>query len=269
MHTPSALVEAQQHFEAAQGRVAFITGAARGLGYAIAHRLGRLGHPVVLADVNGQVEDSAARLRADGIEALALQLDVADEAAVRALPTRLAALGHHWDRLSILVNNAGISPKTQGKKRLVAEMPIDEWQRVIAINLTGAFLVTQTCLPALCAHGWGRIVMVTSQAARTRTPVPGAHYAASKAGLTGLARVLAGEIAARGVTVNCVAPGRIASEMTAGIDPQTNAALAELIPVGRLGLPDEVAATVAFLVSDGASYLTGASLDVNGGNFMA
>lgn len=269
MHMPAAIADAQQQLAAAQGRVALVTGAARGLGYAIAHKLGRLGHPVVLADVNPAVEDSAAQLRQAGIAAQALQLDVADETAVRALPARLAAMGPHWDRLAILVNNAGISPKTQGKKRLVAEMPTDEWQRVMAINLTGAFLVTQTCLPALCAHGWGRIVMVTSQAARTRTPVPGAHYAASKAGLTGLARVLAGEVAYRGVTVNCVAPGRIASDMTAAVDPHTNATLAELIPIGRLGQPEEVAAAVAFLVSDGASYLTGASLDVNGGNFMA
>lgn len=269
MHQPAAIVDAQQQWAAAQERVALITGAARGLGYAVAQRLGRLGHPVVLADVNPAVAHSAAQLRQDGIAAQALPLDVADEAAVRTLPARLAALGPHWERLAILVNNAGISPKTDGRKRLVAEMPSEEWQRVIATNLTGAFLVTQTCLPALCARGWGRIVMVTSQAARTRTPVPGAHYAASKAGLTGLARVLAGEIAVHGVTVNCVAPGRIASEMTAGIDAQTNARLAELIPVGRLGRPEEVAAAVAFLVSEGASYLTGASLDVNGGNFMA
>lgn len=268
MNIPSALVDAQRHPAAATGRVALVTGAARGLGFAIATQLAHVGHPVVLADVDAQVDDSAARLRAAGLDAYALPLDVADAAAVRELPARLAALGC-WDRLSILVNNAGISPKTDGRKRLVSDMPLDEWQHVLAVNLTGAFLATQACLPALAARGWGRIVMVTSQAARTRTPVPGAHYAASKAGLTGLARVLAGEVAAQGITVNCVAPGRIDSAMTAGIDAQANAALAQLIPVGRLGRPEEVAAAVAFLVSDGASYLTGATLDVNGGNFMA
>src|SRR5690606_19549228 len=139
---------------------------------------------------------------------------------------------------------------------------------VLAVNLTGAFLVTRTCLPALCSHGWGRIVMITSQAARTRTPVPGAHYAASKAGLTGFARVLAAEVAEHGVTVNCVAPGRIATEMTSATRAETNAALAEAIPAGRMGRPEEVAATVAFLVTDEAGYLTGASIDVNGGSFM-
>ncbi|WP_326539831.1 SDR family oxidoreductase [Pseudorhodoferax sp.] len=253
-------------------RVALVTGAARGLGLAIARRLGQLGHPVVLADQQDEVQASAQQLRAEGIAAQALRLDVADADAVTALPAQLAALGPQgrcWDRLAILVNNAGISPKTDGRKRLVSEMPLAEWQRVLAVNLTGAFLVTQACLPALCARGWGRVVMVTSQAARTRTPVPGAHYAASKSGLTGLARVLAGEVAAQGVTVNCVAPGRIASAMTQAVDPATNAALAGLIPVGRLGRPEEVAAAVAFLASDGASYLTGATLDVNGGNFMA
>lgn len=250
-------------------RAALVTGAARGLGLAIARRLGQRGHPVVLADLDDEVHASAQALAAEGIDAQALRLDVADAAAVRALPEQLAAIGPHWGRLAILVNNAGISPKTDGRKRLVSEMPLDEWQRVLAVNLTGAFLVTQACLPALCARGWGRVVMVTSQAARTRTPVPGAHYAASKSGLTGLARVLAGEVAVHGVTVNCVAPGRIASAMTQAVDPATNAALAAQIPVGRLGLPEEVAAAVAFLASDGASYLTGATLDVNGGNFMA
>lgn len=139
---------------------------------------------------------------------------------------------------------------------------------MLDVNLTGTFLVTRTCLPALTSHGWGRIVMITSQAARTRTPVPGAHYAATKAGMTALARVLAAEVAAAGVTVNCVAPGRVKSEMTDGVDSAVNAGHAATIPLGRLGLPEEIAAAVAFLASDAASYLTGATLDANGGSFM-
>src|SRR5690606_28755554 len=99
-----------------------------------------------------------------------------------------------WPQLAIVVNNAGISPKHQGRKRDVLDMPIEEWRRVLDVNLTGTFLVTQTCLPTLVAAGWGRIIMITSQAARTRTPVPGAHYSATKSGMTGLARVLAGEV---------------------------------------------------------------------------
>ncbi len=246
-------------------RVALVTGAARGLGFAIAQRLAELGHPVVLADASPSVVASAERLRQGGLQARGIVLDVSDEAAVRRLPD---LVGDWWSELSILVNNAGISPKTEGRKRRVAEMPSDEWRQVLGVNLTGAFLVTQASLAPLCSRGWGRIVMITSQAARTRTPVPGAHYAASKAGLTGFARVLAAELASDGVTVNCVAPGRIASEMTAVTDAGTNAALAASIPAGRMGRPEEVAATVAFLVTDDAGYLTGASLDVNGGSFM-
>lgn len=247
-------------------RVALVTGAARGLGFAIAQRLAGQGHPVVLADANPAVLDSAGRLRDSGLQARAVLLDVADETAVQSLPD---LVGDWWPNLSILVNNAGISPKTDGRKRQVAEMPSAEWRQVLAVNLTGAFLVTQACLPALCSRGWGRIVMITSQAARTRTPVPGAHYAASKAGLTGFARVLAGEVASHGVTVNCVAPGRIATEMTSATDTATNAALAAAIPAARMGRPGEVAAAVAFLATEDAGYLTGATLDVNGGSFMA
>ncbi|MEJ7686985.1 MAG: SDR family NAD(P)-dependent oxidoreductase, partial [Variovorax sp.] len=265
MNIAPMIDDAQRHAQAATGRVALITGAARGLGLAIASELGRAGHPVVLLDSTEGVAHSAARLRAAGADARALRLNIADEAAVRELPARLRALGPHWDRLSIVVNNAGISPKTNGVKRTIAEMSASEWHEVIAVNLTGTFLVTQTCLPALCARGWGRVVMITSQAARTRTPVPGAHYAASKAGITGFARVLAGEIAAHGVTVNCVAPGRIASDMTDAVDPALNAKLAEIIPVGRLGRAEEVAAAVAVLVSEGATYQTRANIDNKSG----
>lgn len=246
-------------------RAALITGAARGIGFAVARRLAREGHPVVLLDSSPDVARSAWELSDAGYAARSLHVDITDEAEVQTLPDRL---GDWWTRLAILVNGAGISPKHEGRKRLVAEMPTGEWQRVLAVNLTGSFWVTRACLPSLCAHGWGRIVMITSQAARTRTPVPGAHYAASKAGLTGFARVLAGEVAAQGVTVNCVAPGRIESSMTAAVDSSVNAAHAQTIPAGRLGTAEEVAATVAFLISSDAGYLTGATLDVNGGSFM-
>ncbi|MDE2606143.1 MAG: SDR family oxidoreductase [Burkholderiales bacterium] len=246
--------------------VALVTGAARGLGRAISERLAREGHPVVLADLDPEVENTARTLRESGAQARAVCLDIADEAAVATLPQRL---GDWWQRLAILVNNAGISPKHEGRKREVADMSLQEWRRVIDVNLTGAFLVTRQCIPALKAHGWGRVVMITSQAARTRTPVPGAHYQASKSGLTGLARVLAAELAPFGVTVNCVAPGRVESEMTRAVGGEVNAQLAAVIPAGRLGRPEEVAAAVAYFVARDAGYCTGAVLDVNGGNFMA
>ncbi len=266
MTTPDAVTgEASTARQAARDRAALVTGASRGLGLAIARRLAMQGHPVVLLDVDARVESSAAALREQALDARAIVADVSDAAAIERLP---AMLGDAWPRLAILVNNAGISPKHQGRKRPVAEMPIDEWQRVLAVNLTGTFLVTRACLPALCARGWGRIVMITSQAARTRTVVPGAHYAATKAGITGFARVLAAEVAPHGVTVNCVAPGRIATDMTGEVGGAVNEAVSATVPMGRMGRPEEVAGTVAFLVSDDASYLLGATLDVNGGGFM-
>jgi 3-oxoacyl-[acyl-carrier protein] reductase len=237
-------------------KVALITGAARGIGMAIATRLAREGYKVVMLDLNPQIEQAAQALEVAGYEVRPLRLDISDEAAVLTLPERL---GDWWPKLAILVNNAGISPKHEGKK---------EWRRVLDVNLTGTFLITKICLPILKSQGWGRIVMITSQAARTRTPVPGAHYSATKSGMTGFARVLAGEVARFGITVNCVAPGRIESDMTAAVGGEVNAQHAASIPAGRMGRAEEVAAAVAYLVSEDASYSTGAIIDVNGGSFM-
>jgi 3-oxoacyl-[acyl-carrier protein] reductase len=246
-------------------RVALVTGAARGIGLAIATALAGAGYRVVMVDMDPEIESAAHKLRLGGGQARAVCLDVTDEAAVQGLPGQMQ---EWWPKLTVLVNNAGISPKYRGKKREVIDMPLEEWNRVLAVNLTGTFLMTKACLPALKLQGCGRIVMVTSQAARTRTPVPGAHYSATKSGMTGFARVLAGEVARFGVTVNCVAPGRIESQMTAVVGDDVNAQLAASIPAGRMGRAEEVAAAVVFFASEGASYSTGAILDVNGGSFM-
>lgn len=251
---------------AAADRVALVTGGARGIGEGIAWRLAEAGHPVVLADVLPQVAETAARLAAAGHPARAVTLDVSNDAQVAALPR---ALGDWWERLGVVVNNAGISPKApDGLPRPVAAMPAEEWRRVLEVNLTGAFLVSRACIPPLRARGWGRIVMITSQAARTRATIAGAHYAAAKSGLMGLARSLAGELGPDGITVNCVAPGRIATPMAEGAAAGVNDRMLRAIPVGRLGTPRDVAEAVAFLASDGASYLNGATLDVGGGSFM-
>lgn len=247
------------------GKVAIVTGAARGIGLAIASRLASDGYKTVLLDRDPAVTQAAGALQQAGHAVRSLQIDISDEASVLALPQ---ALSDWWPLLAVLVNNAGISPKHDGKKREVIDMPLEEWRRVLDVNLTGTFLMTKACLPIMKENGWGRIVMITSQSARTRTPVPGAHYSATKSGMTGLARVLAGEVAAFGITVNCVAPGRIESEMTAAVGGDVNARLAATVPAGRMGRPEEVAATVAFLVSPDASYSTGAIIDVNGGSFM-
>ncbi|RVT95578.1 SDR family oxidoreductase [Rhodovarius crocodyli] len=248
-----------------KSRVALVTGAARGLGAGIARELALAGHPVVLADVLDQVEATAEALRRDGFEARAVRLDVSDEKAVTALPV---ALGDWWGRLSVLVNNAGISPKVDGRKRMVQDIPLDEWNRVMAVNLTGPFLLSRLCIPNMRAQGWGRIVMITSQAAHVPSSITGAYYGASKAGLMALGRNLAMELGPFGITVNNVAPGRINSDMVAGAAPGMNEAFLARIPVGRLGEASDVGKAVAFLASDNASYLNGTTIDVGGGSYM-
>ncbi|MBR0671607.1 SDR family NAD(P)-dependent oxidoreductase [Neoroseomonas soli] len=246
-------------------RVALVTGAARGLGAAIARRLAAAGHPVVLADVLDSVDATAAEITAAGHQARAIRLDVADEQAIAALPE---VLGNWWDRLGVLVNNAGISPKVNGRKRMVEEIPTDEWRRVIDVNLNGPFMLSRQAIPVLKKRGWGRIVMMTSQAARVPSTITGAYYGASKTGLMGLARNLAAELGPFGITVNSVAPGRIKSDMVAGAAPGMNEAFLARIPLGRLGEPEEVAELVHFLASDAASYLTGTTIDIGGGSYM-
>lgn len=245
--------------------VALVTGGAGRIGRAIGKRLAQNGHRIVLLDVSDGVHSATQELNGMSINARSVQIDITDSEAVQSLPDRL---GDWWEHLSILVNNAGISPKTDGAKRPVIDMPLSEWNQVMAVNLTGTFLVTQTCLQAMRHRKSGRIIMIASQAARTRTAVPGAHYQASKAGMVGFARVLAAEAAPYGITVNCVAPGRIESDMTAAVDDGTNSKLANAIPISRMGTPEEVAAAVAYLASEEASYSTGAIIDVNGGSFM-
>ena len=247
-------------------RSALITGAVGGIGRAIAKDLSEKGHPLILIDKDPSVVDLALSLQSDQQRVTGLVLDISDQASVMSISSKVPQL---WQQLAIVVNNAGISPKHQGKKREVQDMPLDEWEQVLKVNLTGTFLVTKACLGVLKANGWGRIVMITSMAARTRTVVPGAHYSATKAGMTGFARVLAGEVAHSGITVNCVAPGRIESAMTAAVSDQVNAQISSSIPVGRMGRPDEVASAVAFLISDGAAFITGTTIDLNGGGFMS
>lgn len=249
-----------------KNKLAVVTGAAQGIGHAISMRLLTMGFSVAMFDKDPKVLEVAKLLSNSTDQAKGYILDLGN---LQAISNMRAILGESLNDLHVLVNNAGISPKHEGKKRLFIDIPLDEWQKVIDINLTASFLVTQICLAPMIQNQYGRIINITSQAARTRTPIPGAHYAASKAAIAGYTRILAGEVAQYGVNVNCIAPGRVDSAMTAEVGSDVNAELSKSIPLGRLGKPEDVAGVVEFLVSDNAAYLTGVTIDVNGGNFMA
>jgi 3-oxoacyl-[acyl-carrier protein] reductase len=243
------------------GRVALITGAARGIGLEIAQGLSSKGCHVVLIDTNPDVHAAAARIPA----ADAFLLDITDEAAIESV---IRGVASRCGSIDILVNNAGISGRRGIKETPVAELAAEDWERVIATNLTGSFLMCKACVPVMRERKWGRIVNMASQAARARSDAVNAHYATSKAALIGFSRSLALEVANEGITVNCVAPGRIRTEMTAGAGEAADRAYAVRAAVNRVGEPHDIAAAVAFLVSDQASYITGATLDVNGGASM-
>lgn len=248
-------------------RTVVVTGAARGIGLAIAQRFLREHGCVVLCDTSQE----ALRQAEQGLEPhagrlLAVPADVARDEDVQQLLERTR---RRFGPVSILVNNAGISPKHDGLKAPVVRMDTEEWQRVLDVNLTGAFRCTRACLPDMQAAGWGRIVNIASQAGRTRSDIAGAHYAASKAGMAALARTVAGEAGTQGITVNSVAPGRIDTPMAQAAGAAVNQDYLKRIPVGRLGTVEDVAAAVAFLASDEAGFITGVTLDVNGGSFMA
>jgi 3-oxoacyl-[acyl-carrier protein] reductase len=247
------------------GRVAVVTGGASGIGLAIARQLLREAAAVAII---GRDREKLAH-------ALAAIRRVQPEARVRAYPADVASDVQLQDAIdsarrelgaiTILVNNAGVSPKKDGKKVPVALLGTDEWRRTLDVNLSAAFFAARACIPDFETARWGRIISISSVAGRTRSDVVGAHYAAAKAGLIGLSRVLAVELAPLGVTVNCVAPGQIDTGMTSAA---ANAAYLPRIPLGRIGLPEDIASAVSYLASDAAGFVTGATLDVTGGSFM-
>ena len=244
------------------GRVAIVTGAGQGMGYAVARRLAEGGASVVVNDVNPQsAERTASDLRERGYEATASPGDVASSADVSGM---LATATARYGAVHILVNNAGVLRPTP-----VIDIEEDEWDLVVGVNLKGTYLCSRAALPVMRAAGWGRIVNFSSTAGKNISTVGGAHYTAAKAGILGFTRHLAKEVAQYGITVNAVCPGLIDTEMVREVISDERArAYAEGFPISRLGEPHEVAELVAFLASDKASYITGASLDINGGDLM-
>jgi 3-oxoacyl-[acyl-carrier protein] reductase len=248
-----------------EGRVAVVTGGASGIGLAIAMQLVQEQAAVAIV---GRDSDKLARAL-DEIERVHPQAQVraypADVANDVQLQAAIERARRDLGRIGILVNNAGVSPKKDGKKVPAAQLATDEWRRTLDVNLSAAFFAARACIADFEAARWGRVISISSVAGRTRSDVVGAHYAAAKAGLIGLSRVLAVELAPFGVTVNCIAPGQIDTGMT---DAPANAAYLPRIPVGRIGVPQDIAAAVSYLASDAASFVTGATLDVTGGSFM-
>lgn len=238
------------------GRVAFVTGAGQGLGAAIARALAQAGARVALADI----DEANAQAVAAEVNGLALPLDVRDE---QAFNDRFAQAVAHFGAVDILVNNAARTPTTS-----LWDITPAEWDDVLAINLRGSFFGCRIAGRHMRARGAGRIVNLASLAGQQVSSATGAHYAASKAGLLALTRAFAQELAPHGVTVNALAPAAIDSPALAALPPERQQALKAGIPLGRFGLADEVAAAVVYLASPAAAFMTGATLDLNGGRFM-
>jgi len=243
-----------------QGRIALVTGASQGIGRACALELARAGATVVLAARNEiKLAEAVEEIQGAGGEAAAIPLDLASEESIKSMAK---AVIEGYGKVEILVNNAGIT-----RDGLMLRMKREDWGDVLHTNLTGAFLLTQALLSPMLKNRWGRIVNITSVVGRTGQAGQ-VNYAASKAGLIGLTRAMAREVASRGITVNAVAPGYIETPMTAVLDEKQRAAMIAAIPLGRPGTDLEIAQAVKFLASDAAAYITGHVLDVNGGMYM-
>lgn len=243
-----------------EGRIALVTGASQGIGRACAVALAASGATVALAARNeAKLAEVAAEIEAAGGKAAAFALDVASEESIKG---GAKAILDRFGKVEILVNNAGIT-----RDDLVLRMKRSDWDDVLSTNLTGAFLLTQAVLRAMLKNRWGRIINISSVVGRTGQAGQ-VNYAATKAGLIGMTQSLAREVAARGITVNAVAPGYIETPMTAVLTQEQTAAMMAAIPLGRAGTDADIANAVLYLASEGAGYVTGAVLDVNGGMFM-
>lgn len=243
-----------------QGQVALVTGASRGIGRAIALQLGQQGATVIgTATSESGAAAISSYLAEAGVQGKGAMLEVRDAAQVEAL---IAATEKEFGTIGILVNNAGIT-----RDNLAMRMKDEEWDDVVATNLSSVFRLSKAVMRGMMKARQGRIINITSVVGHSGNPGQ-ANYCAAKAGVSGMTRALARELGARNITVNCVAPGFIDTDMTKVLDDKLKASLLTNIPLGRLGQPEDIAAAVSFLASPAAAYVTGSTIHVNGGMFM-
>lgn len=243
-----------------EGKVALVTGATRGIGRAIALELGRQGAVVVGTATSEKGAASISEALAEaGVKGKGMVLDVADTDSIQSV---VDAVASEYGAIQILVNNAGIT-----KDNILMRMKDDEWDQVVNTNMSSVYRLSKACLRGMTKARWGRIVSISSVVGSMGNAGQ-ANYAAAKAGIEGFTRALAREVASRNITVNAVAPGFIDTDMTSGLAEEHKTHLKGQIPLARLGLPTEIASVVGFLAGEGAAYMTGETLHVNGGMYM-
>ena len=241
-------------------RTALVTGASRGIGKACALALAEAGNRIVLAArTAAKLEEVAVEISAAGGEAFVLEMDLSSHDSIK---TAISKAAKEFGRIDILVNNAGVT-----KDGLAVRMKQQDWESVIQTNLSGSFYATQEVLQGMMRERWGRIVNISSVVGEKGNPGQ-ANYVASKAGLIGLTKSLAQEVGSRNITVNAVAPGFIATDMTQELPEDLKQKMIDATPLKRMGTSEEIAAAVKFLASDEAAFITGHVLDVNGGIYM-
>ena len=248
----------------ASGRVAVVTGAASGIGLGVARRQAADGHPVALLDLDGEgAAKAAAELSAHGGQAVGHEADVADRSALERV---YASVREELGPIAIVVTSAGMEAFDP-----ILEITPERWNRIIAVNLTGTFTCVQLALPDMLAAGWGRIVTISSSSAQSGAPNM-THYVASKGGVIGLTKAFARELAGQGITANTIPPTIVDTPMArkgeaSGEVPPVEV-MAQMVPLGRAGTPDDIAAACAFLCSEEAGYITGQLIGVNGGMYI-
>jgi len=249
-----------------KGEVALITGSSRGIGKSIAELFAANGATVIVNGSHAEaVEKTVSELNAKGYAAYPCVFDVTDRAGLKAA---IEAVTEIAGKITILVNNSGISPKKNGKPVPLHEMDPAEWDHVVDVNFTGMFNCCQAVIPHMIDIRHGKIINISSLAARQYISYAASHYIATKTAVIGLTRALSGELCQYNINCNCIAPGRVWTDLTRMLPQEVNEAIAQTVPVKRLAECEEMASVALFLASSDSSYMHGATLDVNGGSYM-